>query len=131
MWADSMSACWPASQAWAANMVDERMYRRLFDERLRELTGLDKDDDLRLVAPGDYVSEKADVIKAIENKGDHVALYYAVGDIVDSGKEGIVGQTVVDDIISMADDDKVKALLLRVNSGGGSAFASEQIWEAL
>ncbi|MDE6270073.1 MAG: S49 family peptidase, partial [Muribaculaceae bacterium] len=95
MWADSMSACWPASQAWAANMVDERMYRRLFDERLRELTGLDKDDDLRLVAPGDYVSEKADVIKAIENKGDHVALYYAVGDIVDSGKEGIVGQTVV------------------------------------
>lgn len=62
----------------------------------------------------------------------HIAVYYAVGDIVDTGNGGgIVGDKVVPDIEALAVDDNVAGLVLRVNSGGGSAFASEQIWNAL
>ena len=58
-------------------------------------------------------------------------MYYCVGDIVDAGEEGISGAVVPGDIVKLADNKKVQGLVLRVNSGGGSAFASEQIWEAL
>ena len=54
-----------------------------------------------------------------------------MGDIVDDGNEGIVGSKMAPLILELAEDDKVDALVLRINSGGESAFASEQIWEAL
>ena len=50
---------------------------------------------------------------------------------MDSGNEGIVGDKMAPLIMSIAENDDIDALVLRVNSGGGSAFASEQIWEAL
>ena len=56
---------------------------------------------------------------------------YAVGDIVQQGDEGIIGADTAPLIYELADDDNISALVLRVNSGGGSAYASEQIWEAL
>lgn len=130
-WADSMCAIWPAARTISEGLADAAVYRRVMEQRLRELTELDDDEDLRLVSPSAYIEEKGGVLKAMDAEKDHVAVYYAVGDIVDSGSEGIVGETVVKDIVELADDDKVKGLLLRVNSGGGSAFASEQIWEAL
>ncbi len=65
------------------------------------------------------------------NPDKFIAVYYATGDIVDSGREGISGAVVAPDIICLADDEKVAGLILRVNSGGGSAFASEQIWDAI
>ena len=58
-------------------------------------------------------------------------MLFAVGDIVDTGEGGIAGDVMTPEIIRLADDEHVKGLVLRVNSGGGSAFASEQIWEAL
>lgn len=131
MWADSISSSWRAERLWSKGLVSVLAYRREVEDTLRSLCHLDEDDELRMVTPSAYVKQNTDLVKTIEKMGNHVAVYYAVGDIVDSGKEGIVGQTVVDDIISLAKDDKVSALLLRVNSGGGSAFASEQIWEAL
>ncbi|MCM1065983.1 MAG: signal peptide peptidase SppA [Muribaculaceae bacterium] len=112
----------------ADGLVDALRYRRLVDDRLRELTDIDRDKDIRFVSPGDYLSARDLTHSSAKN---HIAVYYAVGDIVDSGSEGIVGPTVTDDIIKLADDDKVRGLVLRVNSPGGSAFASEQIWEAL
>lgn len=130
-WADSMCAIWPAARTISEGLADAAVYRRVMEQRLRELTELDDEEDLRLVSPSAYIEEKGGVLKAMDAEKDHVAVYYAVGDIVDSGSEGIVGETVVKDIVELADDDKVKGLLLRVNSGGGSAFASEQIWEAL
>lgn len=130
-WADSMCAIWPAARTISEGLADAAVYRRVMEQRLRELTELDDDEDLRLVSPSAYIEEKGGVLRAMDAEKDHVAVYYAVGDIVDSGSEGIVGETVVNDIVELADDDKVKGLLLRVNSGGGSAFASEQIWEAL
>lgn len=65
--------------------------------------------------------------------GDIIAVYYAYGDIVQEASSGygnteIVGSKVVRDLKKLAEDDDVKAVVLRVNSGGGSAYASEQIW---
>ncbi len=69
--------------------------------------------------------------------GNIIAVYYAYGTIVDEAASGlgsseeIVGQKVSRDLLKLADDEKVKAVVLRVNSGGGSAYASEQIWHAV
>jgi protease-4 len=67
----------------------------------------------------------------------HVALVYAVGNIVDGSGSGLVGareeiasRTLVAALDAIAADDAVKAVVLRVDSGGGSALASEQIWHA-
>lgn len=138
-----------AKLAKESGLVDALIYRRLFDNRLRELTGLEADEDLRLVSPaelvGDVEADPAEIFKAAmaqsrnkgKNKadkpahGEHIAVLYATGDITDTDGNGIVGERMVPEIIALADDDDVRALVLRVNSGGGSAFASEQIWEAL
>lgn len=130
MWADSICATWTASVTVRKDLADASVYRRVFEDRLRELTGRDTDEDVRYVTPSAYLAASSNPLGGLEEK-NHIALLYACGDIVDSGKGGIVGETMVPEIISLADDDKVKALVLRVNSGGGSAFASEQIWEAL
>lgn len=68
-----------------------------------------------------------------------VVVYYAEGNIVDQITESplgsttseIVGSKVVEDLDVLANDDKVKAVVLRINSGGGSAYASEQMWRAI
>jgi len=72
-----------------------------------------------------------------EEKGDKVAIYYAYGEIIDSQtslfsmEHSIIGKNTVDDLNKLAKDDDVKAVVMRVNSPGGSAIASEQIWRAV
>lgn len=129
-WAPEMMFTMPSQTFVDRGLVDGLTYRRSFEDKLRALTGLDDDEDLRTVSPADYLAT-ADILAKLNTAKPHVAVYYAVGDIVDTGDGGIVGADVVPDIIDLADDDNVRALVLRVNSGGGSAFASEQIWEAL
>jgi len=70
--------------------------------------------------------------------GDHVAVVYALGDIVDGGEDGVLGarqhiasHTLVAALRAIAADDSVKAVVLRIDSGGGSAQASELIWRAV
>ncbi|MDY6114110.1 MAG: signal peptide peptidase SppA [Alloprevotella sp.] len=85
--------------------------------------------------------EAADLALCYEDENDEdgeIAIYYAYGDIVGSEGGGlmgggalIVGPDVVKDLDQLAQDDNVKAVVLRINSGGGSAFASEQIWRAV
>lgn len=141
-----------AEEAKSAGLVDALIYRRVFENRLRELTERDADEDLRLVSPQEMAAEgnaEAEFSAILEtamkqskgNKdkkkadkpvhGEHLAVLYATGDITDNSGNGIVGSEMVPEITALADDDDVLGLVLRVNSGGGSAFASEQIWEAL
>ena len=126
-WADSIIGSWGAERVLEAGAVSALCYRRQADDRVRELCGLDDDDELRLVTPSQYMASR----KPVSDAKKHVAVLVASGDIVDTGKGGIVGDNMVPEIISLADDENVAALVLRVNSGGGSAYASEQIWEAL
>ncbi|MDE6703740.1 MAG: signal peptide peptidase SppA [Muribaculaceae bacterium] len=128
-WADSLTFAWTAELAADSRIVTETRYRRSVEDMLRSLTDIDSDEDLRLVTPEAYLEANAKKLSSASK--DHIAVLYAVGDIVESGDGGIVGSTMVPQIIKLADDDNVAALVLRVNSGGGSAFASEQIWEAL
>lgn len=127
MWADSLMALWPQHKLLASKAVDFAQYRRLMENELREKIGIKDDEDLPFVLPSEYMAAQ----KSYSSDKQHIAVLYAVGDIVDSGEGGIVGATMVLDIVKLADDKNVKGLVLRVNSGGGSAFASEQIWDAL
>ena len=128
-WADSLTFAWTAEHAVSSQIVTETAYRRTVEDMLRDLTDVDRGNDLRLVSPAAYMESHKNKLASASDK--HIAVLYAVGDIVDSGEGGIVGSTMVPQILDLADDDDVAALVLRVNSGGGSAFASEQIWEAL
>ena len=76
-------------------------------------------------------SKMTNVERARNNATDKVAVLYAEGAIYDSGKEGIVEGKMLKQIKKIHDDDNVKAVVFRVNSPGGSADASEQIWHAV
>lgn len=137
-WADSLLMTADPVSLVQMNVVDTLQYRREFDNDLRAATQLQQDDDLKLVAPNKYIlSEprtrivKSDISYDNDATEGYFAVLYAEGDIVDSGDGGIVGDKMVNEIISIANNEQVKGLVLRVNSPGGSAFASEQIWEAL
>lgn len=111
-------------------LVDKLAYIDEVRADLRKLTGKDK---VTLVSPAEVV-ESAKVSMG----GDLIAVYYASGDIVDeaastafSQSNEIVGSKVVEDLDLLANDDDVKAVVLRINSGGGSAYASEQMWRAI
>lgn len=126
-WADSLIAFWGAERTCSVHAASALRYRRQVEDMLRGKLDLKDGDDLPFVSPSDYTASN----DAYSSEKDHVALLFACGDIVDSGEGGIVGEAMVPEIIRLADNKHVKALVLRVNSGGGSAFASEQIWEAL
>lgn len=126
-WADSIISSWPAERTLEAGAVTALDYRRKVEDELRARVGLDRDETLPLVTATQYMSQQ----KVADTESDHLAVLFAVGDIVDTGEGGIVGDVMTPQIIELADDEHVKGLVLRVNSGGGSAFASEQIWEAL
>lgn len=110
-------------------LADTLLYKRQSDELLREYCGIRSDEELQLVTPADYLSVKN--ISDFNSAKDHIAVLFAIGEISDSGKDGIVGPDMVNQIIELADDEHVRGMVFRVNSPGGSAFASEQIWEAL
>lgn len=129
MWADSISLAWGAQRYVDAKMVTALKYRSEVDGIIRGKLDLKDDDKLPTISPTDYMAEHGDKLGKSSSK--HVAVLYCVGDIVDAGSGGIVGPAVVSQIQALAEDDDVLGLVLRVNSPGGSAFASEQIWHAL
>ncbi|MCM1449501.1 MAG: signal peptide peptidase SppA [Clostridiales bacterium] len=128
-WADSMLLTFPAQDYIDMKVVDELKYRHEVETLLKAKSGLDDDDDLRLITPDKYI-QIADIPHAKRND-NRIAVLYAVGDIVDDGDGGIVASQLVPEILKLKENDKIGGLILRVNSGGGSAYASEQIWEAL
>lgn len=116
-------------------LVDDLLYVDEVKSLLKKKVGLKEDDNLTLVYPSDVAA--LDAPKG-ENGKNEIAVYYCAGDIVDdvpqsfsSNGSVIAAPTVIKDVEEMMNDDDVKAVVLRINSGGGSAYASEQIWHAL
>ncbi|MDE6282985.1 MAG: signal peptide peptidase SppA [Muribaculaceae bacterium] len=129
MWADSLVAFDSPQKMVDLKVVNELKYADEVIEHLKGLTNVKKGKDVRMIDYATYNTlTEAPHDKKAKNK---IAVYYACGDITDNGSDGIVGAKVVPDILALAEDDDIEALVLRVNSGGGSAFASEQIWHAL
>lgn len=128
-WADSLIMCADPQFYVDNNIVTSLEYRCEVIKKLKKLTGKDEDESLDLVTPKQYcASATLEHQKSNKNK---IAVLYAVGEISDEGTEGIVGPKMVKEIEKLIDDKDNAGLVLRVNSPGGSAFASEQIWEAL
>lgn len=107
-------------------IVDGLKYRFEVIDMLKSKTEIGANNDLRLVTPEQVAALDIEKVHA-----DKVAVVYAVGEIDGTSEGGVVSSTLVKDIIEIANDDAVKAVVLRVNSPGGSAFGSEQIWAAL
>jgi protease-4 len=114
-------------------MVDKLLYTDEVKGEIKKLLKIDEKDEINQLT----TSEMMDV-KSKKQEGDEVAVYYAYGEIVDSEtgsmterEHNIVANTVCKDLEKLLKDDDVKAVVLRVNSPGGSAYASEQIWRAV
>lgn len=122
--ADSMIVLADPTDYVKAKMVDGLLYTDQVKGIVKKQLG---SDDICQVTPGDVNADETD------DSGDEIAVYYACGSIVDGDAsidngQCIDAQKVCRDLEDLADDDDVKAVVLRINSGGGSAYASEQIW---
>jgi protease-4 len=117
----------------AKRLIDGAIYPDAIKGIIKKKLGLDEDDDINQVTISEMASQPSDK----KEEGDKIAIYYAYGEIVDaplsafSSDHAIVGSEVVKDLTKLADDDDIKAVVMRVNSPGGSAVASEQIWHAI
>ena len=126
--ADNLAG-WKDQEAVAAGLVDGIYRRGEVDARLHELLGTDADEKIESVDVDDYFSAR---LEKIEGGDDQVAVLFAEGTIVDGKAElGSIGdKNYAKEIDKLSEDDDVKAVVLRVNSGGGSASSSENIWYA-
>lgn len=114
-------------------LIDKTIYADEVKNVIKKRLDIDTDTDIPQLSLGDMLN-----VEDKKNRGDKVAVYYAYGDIVDEDNSNpmnpqtcIVGKDMCKDLEELADDDDVKAVVLRVNSPGGSAYASEQIWHAV
>ena len=131
--ADTMTVFTDPADALKAGMVDKLCYISDVRKVLQRKLKLDEDEDIKFVSIQDVANSET----LAEKEDDEIAVYYAYGDIVDDAESGIrqehqiVGKNVTTDLKELREDDDVKAVVLRVNSGGGSAYASEQIWHEI
>ncbi|WP_129595074.1 signal peptide peptidase SppA [Seramator thermalis] len=128
--ANQMPALKDADYLLQTKLVDTLLYETEMKNYVRSLLDLDVDAKI----PAATVDEMNDAKPAVAQKksDNHIALLYAFGDIVSgSGSTNIQDKFMVSEIEKLRKDDKIKAVVFRVNSGGGSAYASEQIWKAI
>ena len=114
-------------------LVDKLIYTDEVKDEIKKLLKIDKDDEIAQLTLADMKN-----VKGNKEEGDKVAVYYAYGEIIDSEtgdmlqqEHNIVASSVCKDLEALMNDDDVKAVVLRVNSPGGSAYASEQIWHSV
>ena len=112
-------------------MVDGLLYLDQYENSLRAAAGLEADAKLKLVKIGKYIQSGKGRIKV--SAKDKIAVIYAQGEIhYAKGNEDVIGQKMMAKAIRRAVKDKnIKAIVLRVNSPGGSALASDLIWREL
>lgn len=122
--ADRFMGLQSAEESFKAGLVDTIVYCQDMDSLLRVYAGTK---DYHLLTTG----KLAQVERPKSKVEDKIAVLYLEGEITDEQGEGIVGKEVVKTLKKIGKDDDIKALVLRVNSPGGSADASEQIWRAV
>ena len=118
-----------------SKLVDNILFPEEIKAKIKHRLNIGKDDDINQLTLSDMINVKS---KKSE-EGDKIAIYYAYGSIVDAAaynviddpEHCIVGKSTAEDLRKLADDDDIKAVVFRVNSGGGSAVASEQIRHAV
>lgn len=129
--ADTQTAFSTPGMSLNNGLVDALCYMDQVKTILQNKCGLDEDEELTFASITDVAKSET-----LDEKVDkQVAVYYAYGEIVQTPATGlgqtapqIVGTKMISDLQKLRQDDDVKAVVIRVNSPGGSAFASEQIW---
>lgn len=122
----------PGEKAVECGLVDELKYREEAENYIKELAGISSDKKLKTISTTKMKGLKK---SRSARKGDQVAVIYAEGEItsldhVSQYSDGnYITEKLVDELIKLKKDDKVKAVVLRVNSPGGSGYVSEQIWK--
>jgi protease-4 len=112
-------------------LVDSLAYKTDFENSLKEMAGIEKNKDLKFLKVPDMLYD----IPA--SSKDKIAILYAEGGIVSDAEEGlyssdaITAKTYIKELKKLQKDSSVKAVVFRVNSGGGSAYASDQIWHSI
>ena len=124
MYADSGLFLDDAQTAVHHKLIDSLVYSSDMKEIIEKRVGKDYNSltirDMKLTSPNKEYSK------------NRIAIVYAVGEIDGSNKnEGIDSEDISEDLLDIADNDKIKAVVLRINSPGGSAYGSEQIWKAI
>ena len=132
--ADRMIMFYPAEESVKCGLADTLIYKNDVRNYLKAMVGIDKDDKMPVLGLKDMVNVKKNVPK--DKSGNVIAVYYAYGEIDGggssaTGEEGINSSKMIKDLRKLQNDKDVKAVVLRVNSPGGSAYGSEQIWYAV
>lgn len=115
-------------------LIDATLYPDQIKGEIKKLLKIADEDAIAQVS----VSQMVDYASIETGNSNQIAVYYCEGSIVQQevqgvlmGDAGIVGPTVCRDIEALAKDDNVKAVVIRINSGGGDAYASEQMWHQI
>lgn len=134
-YADSMITFADPQEYVKLKLVDGLLYTDQIKTVVKKQLGIDSDDYIEQVTIADMVNTEA---KDQGDENNKVAVYYAYGDIVDGAVGGLFSQghqidaqVVCKDLADLAKDKDIKAVVIRINSGGGSAYASEQIWHQI
>lgn len=133
-YADSYLALQATETLVKAKMVDGMMYGDQVKDAVKKIMKLEKDDNISQLTLNDMLNVKDGKVE-----GSEIAVYYAEGDIVQDPKAAtmfgnnnyIASRKVCKDLEDLMNDDNVKAVVVRINSGGGDAYASEQMWHQM
>lgn len=130
-YADQLTELQQAEDYVNMGLADTLMYKDGVLSYLKELSGREADESLRTLSLEEMTNVRRNVPK--DKSGNIIAVYYAFGGIDDSTspEEGINSQKVIKDLRKIREDETIQALVLRVNSPGGSAYGSEQIWHEI
>jgi len=133
-YADGLMVFGDAKLLKTRKMVDGFCYYDQIKDVVKEQLGIEADKNINQASMNDVIAAVDDSNLA----GDLVAVYYCQGEIVraaspsiSGSEQQIVSTQVVQDLHDLAEDSNIKAVVLRINSGGGDAYASEQIWRAV
>ena len=119
-----------SQDAVSSKLIDGLAYEDVFDEKIKTRLGLDIDEKLKKVSINSVNSTKESYDASIK---DRIAVVFAKGPILyGEGSESIIAQGIfVETLEELSKDDWIKAVVLRVDSPGGSALTSELIWRTI